>query len=890
VTAPLRALVRLYPAAFRERFGDEVAEQVEVEYRAARRRGRRVAFCTALAIAWDLVLTAAAERVRPTWRSTRPPSTEDGRMSSLRTWARELRLASRALRRTPGFAAVATGTLGLAIGVNAGMFSVVDAVLLRPLPYAHADRLVHVAATAPGSGFPDEFGVGAEFYLAYRESPLVEDATTYNSFTNTLRVGDRVERVRMSWPTHTFFSTLGVRPILGRTPVPEDEERVVVISHALWQSWLGGDPSVVGRTVEVSGAPRTIIGVMGPGFVFPASGPLLWLSTVIRPAGLEPGNFNGPMLVRVKPGVTPEALARDLTARSKRFPERFGGSADYARLMGQHSAVVRPLRAELLGAVARPLWVLLAAVGVVLVIACTNVANLFAVRAEWRQRDLAVRRAIGATRGQLVQTQMAEAVLVAAVAAALSLVLAALTLPTFLRAAPEDMPRIAEAGLGARTVLFALGASVLAALVCGLVPALRASAPDLTRLREGGRGATHGPRWGRDGLVVGQTALALVLLVGASLLVRSFSALRRVDPGYDTRDVFTFQIAPESPTLKDGPSFARFDLAFLDRLAALPGVESVGLVENVPLNEGTRTSRFRTEAAGGATRAGADEGTVLNLTWAAGDYFRTMGISVRRGRTFAREDHLQGLPNVIVSEKTASLLWPGQDPIGRRLRRGRDSVWYSVVGVVEDVMQNDFRHAPDPLVYFPLSSPTPDSWAISSPAYVIKTRRAETIAPEVRALVREVAPSAPMYRVFTMAGLARDSMVQLSFTMLTLAIVSALALVLGAVGLYGVLSYVVAQRTREIGVRMALGAEAGQVRRMVVVQGARIVALGVAIGVGTALASTRALDSLLYGVQRADAAAFVGTAAAMLVVGLLASYVPARRASRIDPMESLRGE
>jgi predicted permease len=644
-------------------------------------------------------------------------------------------------------------------------------------------------------------------------------------------------------------------------------------------------------SIDVSGGPRTIIGVMGPEFVFPSNGPLLWMSRVIRAEGLEPGNFGSPLVARLRPGVTPDALARDLTARAKRFPERFGGSADYARLMGQYRAIVRPLREEILGAVARPLWVLLAAVGVVLVIAWTNVGNLFAVRAEWRQRDLAVRRAIGATRGQLVQTQMAEATLVAALAAALSLALAAATLPAFLRAAPEDIPRIAEAGLTARTTLFALGAAVLSALACGLVPALRASAPDLARLREGGRGATRGSRWGRDGLVVGQTALALVLLIGASLLVRSFSALRRVDPGYDTRDVFTFQIAPEGPTLRDGPAYARFDLAFLDRLAALPGVESVGLVENVPLNEGTAVTRFRPEAAGGASGGAAEGGSMLNFTFTAGDYFRTMGIAVRRGRTFTRDDHLNASPTAIVSEKTARLLWPGQDPLGRRLRFSSDSAsWFTVVGVVEDVMQNDFRHEPDPLVYFPLVGPSPRSWVISSPAYVVKTRRAETIAPEVRALVREVWPSAPMYRVYTMAGLARESMVQLSFTMLTLGIVAALALVLGAVGLYGVLSYVVAQRTREIGVRMALGAEAAQVRRMVVVQGARIVAVGVAIGIGAALGATRALAGLLYGVRPVDGAAFFVTSASMLLVGLLASYVPARRASRIDPMESLRGE
>jgi predicted permease len=384
--------------------------------------------------------------------------------------------------------------------------------------------------------------------------------------------------------------------------------------------------------------------------------------------------------------------------------------------------------------------------------------------------------------------------------------------------------------------------------------------------------------------VVGQTALALVLLIGSGLLVRSFWELRHVDPGYDTDDIFTFQIAPERPELVDGPSFARFDLAFMERLRALPGVRSVGLVENVPLNEGVSGQSFRTEAQGG------DDGTQLSYTFAAGDYFAVMGIEVLRGRIFEDADHLSWRGNVIMSRTAAHLLWPGQDAVGRRVYSPSDSAWVTVIGVVEDVMQDSFRDTPLALVYFPLVGPTAMSWFVSSPAYVVKTPRADVIASEVRALVREVAPEAPMYRVFTMAGLARDSMVQLSFTMLTLGIASGLALILGTVGLYGVLSYVVAERTREIGVRMALGARAEEVRGMVVKQGARVVGAGVAIGIVAALASTRALGSLLFGVQAVDPVTFAGMSVSMVIVGLLASYLPARRASNVDPIESLRGD
>jgi predicted permease len=802
-------------------------------------------------------------------------------------WIRDFRYAARTLRRAPGYAAVTIMTLGLAIGANAGIFSVVDTVLLDPLPYPEADRLVYIGASAPGSDMPDEFGVSAEFYVQYREeSELLEDLATVNSFTSTLRAGDRTERIWMSSPTTSVFNMLGVTPILGRLPVEEDENGVVVISHALWTAWFGADPAVIGRSYHVSGADRTVIGVMGPDFWFPNDETLLWIPDVIRQEGIVPGRFGIGLVGRLAPGATHEALSTELTRLARRLPERFGGSANYARIIEQHRPVVRSVEEALLGDIAGPLWVLLGAVGIVLLIACANVANLVAVRSEHRQRDLAVRRALGADRGQLVRTQLAEALVLAACAGALAVVLAWVTIPLFIRAAPTDVPRLAQAGLSGSTILFTAGLSVFAALLCGLVPALRSSTNDLTRLREGGRGSTGRRTWGRDALVVGQTALALVLLIGSGLLVRSFIELRGVDPGYDTEDVFTFQIAPEGDDLRDAESYARFHMDFMERLAALPGVESVGIVENVPLNEGVSNGRFLTEA----TASDVDGGTLLGYTWAAGDYFRTMGIDVLEGRPFERADQTSGLGNVVISRAAADLLWPGQDAIGRRVRLREAEPWETVVGVVEDVMQYGFRNEPQPLVYYPLVGQGPGSRVVSSPAYVVKTGRADDIAGEIRALAREVAPTAPMYRVFTMAGLAAQSMGQLSFTMLTLGIASMLALVLGAVGLFGMLSFVVAQRTQEIGVRMALGAEARRVRRMVVAQGARVVILGVLIGLGVAIGTTRVLGSLLFGVEASDAGTFVGMSVTMVLVGLLASYLPARRASSVDPIESLKGE
>ena len=802
-------------------------------------------------------------------------------------WTQDLRQAVRALRRSPGLTLVAVGTLGLALGVNAGIFSIVDAVLLRPLPFPEPNRLVYIGGTAPGSDLPSEFDLSLEFLLQYQEqSKLLEGIAPYADFTNTLRVGDRAERVRMAVSTASLFPTLGAAPILGRLPVPEDEDRVALLSHRLWTSWFGRDTAVIGRSYYIAGQDRTVIGVMGPEFRFPVDGATLWFTDVIRPEDIEVGRFGMSLVGRMRPGVDIPALERELGPLAQRLPERFGGTPAYAELIRKHRPVVRPLEQELTGDVAGPLWLLFGSVAVVLLIACANVANLFLVRAERRHRELAVRRAIGAARLQLFRGQITEAMVVAVLAGAVAMALAWVSVPLYLRFVPPDVPRIGDVEVRWGTLLFTGVASALAALLCGALPALRASEPSLDRLRDGSRGSTARRHRARDGLVVTQTALALVLLTGSALLFRSFQKMRNVDPGYETRDIFTFQIAPEGDHLEDPASFARFHLAFRERLAHLPGVEAVGIVDHVPLNEGLGELRFWP-----AERSGESDGGVrLGYNSVTGDYFSTMGIQLLEGRVFTPDEQLNNPGHVIVSRSAASLLWPGQPAIGRRLEREDVDAWETVIGVVGDVMQDDFRDPAQAAVYYPLVGQPPAEWRVLSPAYVVKTPRAETIAPEIRALVREVAPGAPMYREYTMAGLAAETRLPLAFTMLTLGVISLLAVILGTVGQYGVLSYIVAERTREIGVRMALGAQAGRVQRMVVGQGARVLAVGVVVGLAAAAGSTRALRSLLFGVGALDPLAFAGVAGAMAIVGLLAAWVPARRASRVDPMEAIRGE
>jgi len=803
-------------------------------------------------------------------------------------WTSDLRHAWRALLRTPTFLVTSVGTLALAIGAVVGMFNVVDTVLLRPLAFPDANRLVVLSGTAPGSDLPDRFGLGSEFYVQYKErSQLLDGIFLFLSGTSTLRTDDRVERIRMAFPTNDMYATLGVRPQLGRLPVADDGDRVVVISDVLWRRWFSGDPGVIGKRYFVSGQMREVIGVMPPEFHFPNDDTLLWVAGEIRTAEIRPGDLGAPVVARMKPGVTREQLAAELTRLSKELPGRFGGSPSYARIIQRHSAVVDPLLGRLVGPTAKTsLLVLLGGVSIVLLIACANVANLFLVRAEGRRRDLAVRLAIGASRAQLVRLQMAEAFLVALPAGVLAVVLSALTLPLFIRAAPEGIPRLGLVGVDLTTLAAAFVLVVIAALVCGLVPALRASSPDLNRLREGSRGSTGRRSFGRDALVVGQTALALVLLIGAALLVQSFQRLRHVDPGYDTADLYTFQFAPDQARLTDGPSWGRLHLDFMDRLRALPGVTGVGVVNNIPLDEGTGSGRFLTESMD--QQSG---GVLLSVNFSGGDHFKVMGIDLVRGRPFTNDEAITPNSSVVISRSAAERLWPGQDPIGRRMRRtGGQVQWFTVVGLVDDVKQQDWRDAGEAAVYFPLTGPTPTAWAMGSPAYVVKSPRAASLGREVRDLVRQVAPEAPVYREYTMALLAQRSMVQLSFTMLTLGVVSALAMILGAVGLYGVLSYSVAERTREIGVRMALGATASSVRRMVVSQGARVVLIGAVVGIAVALASTRLLRTLLYGVDVVDPIVFAAMSMTMIGIGMLASYVPARRASGVDPIESLRND
>ena len=743
--------------------------------------------------------------------------------------------------------------------------------------------------TAPGTGQPDELGVPDELYFEYRDSvPAIEDAAIYGTGSSTTRAEDHVDQLFLTQATSSFFSTLGAQPLYGRLPSDNDNGGVVVLSYWLWRDWFGSDENVIGRSYTFANQTRTVIGVMRPEFRFPDERTAFWVPMAIRPAQVTPGGFGPQMVARIAPGTDRARLVAELEPLARRVHQRLGGPATYGRIMERYRPIVEPLRAHLVGRMGTALWILLGAAGIVFLVACVNVANLFTVRGENRRIDLAVRQALGAGRGDLVRSQLTEALLLAAAGGAVGGLIAWAAVPLLVRAAPDGIaggysgapiPGLSTAHLDLTALLFTACLSVLAACAFGLPPAIRLSSSK-RNLQLAGRGIVGRGGYTRDVLVAAQTGCAVVLLVGAALLMRSFWRLSHVDTGYDTKNIFTFQIAAHRPDLTDRAAVSRFQYAFMQRLAGIPGVESVGYITTLPLDEGAGSVNVTTPKI----EASGAEAPLVRNAGAGGAYFQTMGIKLLRGRYFERVEEEQGIPNVIISEAAARLLFPGEDPLGQKARPATGGqTWFTVIGVVEDVKVDDIRRqTPDPMVYLPAVS--------TSPAYVLKSSRAAQLAPEVRAIIHEVVPESPMYRVFTMQGLVARAMAGLSFTMVMVGIAAALALVLGAVGLYGVLSYSVTRRAQEIGVRMALGAEANGVRWMFMWQGARVTLLGVALGALASVVLTKYVQALLYGVKRLDMTAFAGMAVVMLAVALLASYIPARRASRVDPLVALRGE
>lgn len=899
-TSPPRIPERLLAAVLRDtRAREDVLGDLHAAYQEYERRSRVPALRYWIA-ALDVGIRFLLPRRSSRWPATgSPPGLGGAKESLIVSLVQDIRLALRALRRSPGFSAVSILTLALGIGASTAIFSVVNGVLLKPLPFSDPNRLIVFWSSAPGVGFPSRFGVSPEMMLQYQEAEAVEDLGLYAVVDGTLTVNAGVERLPMARVTGSFFTTLGVQPVLGRLATDEElaaplDDRPAIISHVLWQTKFGADPGVVSRTADIDGSTRDIIGVMGPEFTFPDDDVAVWIPHSLDPESLLIGDFTWNLVGRMREGVSTDDVFRQVAPLAKRLEEDYASEAEYVAFLrqGQYRPIVRSLKEQMLGNLDRPLWILLGTVGFVFLIACANVANLFLVRAEAKQQDMAVRAALGSSRRRLIRAHLVEALVLSATGGLAGILLAWVGVPVLLQAAPEGIPRLQEVRLDATVLAFTGGVSLLATLLSGLLPAVRYSSPKLlTRLRYAGRGPVQGPEkhFARNALVVVQSGLALVLMVGSGLLVRSFWGLTSTDPGFDTDNILTFQYALSADRYPGAQDNAGFHIRFLEELRGMPGVSSAGAVGSLPIAQQSRGTAWEIE---GAAAGDGELNPLIFFDFASPQYFETMGITIETGRGFENSDHENPWGAAIVSRGMADKYWPGQDPLGKRLRISSDTTgWETVVGVVEDVRSAGLRNRAPEMIYLPFVTRAGDQGPIvSSPGFAVRAANSEQLIPLIRQRLREVDASLPIYRIQTMDKILEDSVLRLSFTMLTLGVAAAMALLLGAVGLYGVLSYLVTRRTQEIGIRLALGAETGQVLRMVVLQGARLVGVGLAVGLLAAFGLAGLLQGLLYGTEPLDPTTFGAMSVVMLVVGMIASYLPARRASSVDPLEAIRME
>jgi putative ABC transport system permease protein len=713
---------------------------------------------------------------------------------------------------------------------------------------------------------------------------------------NLEREGDP-ERVSAARVTQEFFDVMGVHPFLGRDlAVGEDRkgaEPVAVLGYGLWERSFGGDRSVVGRTVDMDGVQRRVVGVMPRGFSFPGKTEL-WIPMAIDAANPSVGSLSYPGIGRMAPGQTEQAVQAEMQGLLYSFADAHPDdlSRDVLKQAGL-AADVKPLKDLYVADVAQALWVLLGTVGFVLLIACANVANLFLVRAEERQREQALRTALGATRRDMVRHYLTESVTLALGGGVLGLVLAWAGVRGLLALAPIDMPRASEIGIDGSVLAFTAVVSVLAGLFFGLFPVFGYARRDLSgALKEGGRASTGGRERhrARNGLVVAQVALALVLLVGSGLMARSFVAMRRLDLGFATANRLAFHVSLPTAEYPDATAVGAFERALKQHLEAIPGVEVAALSTSLPLEDHKNAGPMEAEDH---PLPEGQLGPLVNRRQVSPDYFEAMGITLEEGRGITAADEMAGVRSVVVNEKLAHLFWPNDASVlGHRLRDQGSPIALEVVGVTRDVRFEKVADDPAPLIYYPIA-PTGDS--VPSPAHALAVVMKVGADPmsfvsAAREALRQVDPRLPMVEPRTVATIVRDAMAPTSFTVVLLGIAAGIALLLGTVGIYGVVSYMVSRRTQEIGVRMALGAPGGVVLRQVMGQGMTLTGVGLVVGLLGAWGLSRVLASLLYGVSATDPVTYVLTACALGLVALFASWIPARRAARVDPVEALRSE
>ncbi len=805
--------------------------------------------------------------------------------------SQDMRYGARMLLKKPGFTLIAVLTLSLGIGANTAIFSVVHAALLRPLPYEQPDRLVMIWERNLSRGLERSQGSPVT-YCDWREQKHLFDkiAGWWYPQVNLTDTGSEPQRVRTIDVTDAFFDTLGARPIIGRGFQPGEDrpggELLAVIGHQLWRDRYNSDSNILGKTITLDGRSYSVIGVSPPGFDYPNE------TQVWRPLGWEPRQHSRnarffEVVARLKPGVTPQQAQAEMNALSSRIAqENPQSNKDW-------SAAVVSLRDQLVGDFRLALLVLFGAVGLVLLIACANVANLLLARAGAREKEVAIRLAIGATRGRFLRQLLTESVLLSLLGGVFGMLIAAWGADVLLKFNPVELPPLDSLSVNAPILGFTLGVSLLTGLIFGLVPALHASRPDLNRtLKEGGRDSQTGGGRIRGALVIAEVAIAMVLLLGAGLLLKSFMRLQRMDAGFNPANVLTFNLQLPFSSYRDWRQVSELYSALIARLKSVPGVQAADATGFLPL-EGGWPTKFLIQ---GRPPVRGEEPVAQHRPVSEG-YFQTMGIPLLRGRQFDERDQADAPGVMIVNEALARRYFPNEDPVGKRVTTlGRQygplgrvmpaSLEMEIVGVVGDEKNSNLNKTAEPAIYFSHRQFSYRSMSVVARTAASPLSLAGALQNEVWALDRNL----PVSNIMTMEQRLGEAVAQPRFSALLLGLFAALALLLAAVGIYGVISYTVEQRTHEIGVRMALGASAGDIVKMVVGRGLALTIAGVGLGVLGAFGLTRLIQGLLFGVGATDPMIFAAMPALLALVALVACYIPARRATKVDPMVALHYE
>ncbi len=805
----------------------------------------------------------------------------------------DIRFGIRMLVKDSGFTVVALLALALGIGANTAIFSVVNGILLRPLPYQDPEKIITLWEPSRGGhtlGLTD-----LEFFDIREQNQVFEEVAAYATGATNLTGGGEPERITGTWVSSGFFPVLGVPPVLGRTFTAEDDTpdpvRVVVVSHGLWQRRFASNPNIIGQQVSLNGINRTIIGVMPRGFQFDHKEVEMWLPLGLDRANLNPGDRSYNAIGRLKAGVTLEQarpqmnnlIAHLAEVYKKRFPNGVNAT-DRLNLIPLHDLLVGNIRPSLL--------ILFAAIGFVLLIACANVANLLLARSDTRQKEIAIRMALGVGRLRIIKQLLTESVMLSMLGGALGFLLAFWGVGAMIALSPASLPRTSEIGLDGTVLLFTLTVSLLSGILFGLAPGLQSTNPNLLfAIKEGGGARAGNWKGARQILVISEIALALVLVAGAGLMIKSFARLLTVDPGFDPKNVLTARVTLPYSKYAQPQQVDAFYKQLIERVESLPGVNAVGTITILPLSGLNSNASFEIE---GRPRVSDEVVQNADYRMVSLDYFHAMGISLLKGRHFAQTDH-EGAPGVvIINESMGDEFWRGEEPIGKRINLAvPGSPWLTIIGVIKDVKHNALDAESKPEMYF-LQSQNAYANALGLfPSVTLAVRGSSDpllLSGAVKNAVQALDKDLPVARMETMEKVVSDSVGQPRFIMLLLTIFAAVALALAAVGVYGMMAYSVTQRRHEIGIRMALGAQADSIFKLVLQQGMVLAIIGVAIGLGLAFAFTRVITGLLFEVSATDPQTFIGISILLLAVSLLALLVPARRALSVDPIVTLRYE